>query len=194
MTQTFDGEGRVHVGTVVRSGPCTVTQVKSVEKDGYVAVQIGFGKTKRQTKAEAGHTAELGPLRTLREFRSNDVKEMADVARGQQMDVSIFAEGDKISVSGTSKGKGFQGVVKRHGFAGGPRTHGQKHSEREPGSIGATGPQRVFKGRRMGGRMGSDRVRVKSLHIIAVDPEAQTLIVSGALPGRRGTILEIRGE
>ena len=112
---------------------------------------------------------------------------------GDKIDISVFEEGDNITVSGVSKGKGFQGAVKRHGFHGGRRSHGQKHSEREVGSIGATGPQRVFKGTRMGGRMGSDRVTVKNLKIVAIDKENNKILISGAVPGRRGTVLEIRG-
>ena len=124
----------------------------------------------------------------MREFRTDDEHNVGDT-----VDVSIFEVGDSVVVSALSKGKGFQGVVKRHGFAGGPRTHGQKHSEREPGSIGATGPQRVFKGTRMPGRMGGKRITVKNLRVLAVDKDNNQLIISGAVPGRRGTLVEVRG-
>ena len=191
MTQIFTEDGRAVPATIVKAGPVVVTQVKTEEKDGYEAVQVGFGaqKEKRVNKAVKGHLKGKGPFRVLREFRiSGDMPE-----EGSTIDVSAFAEGDIVTVSGISKGKGFQGVVKRHGFHGGPRSHGQKHSEREPGSIGATGPQRVFKGTKMAGRMGGVRVTVKNLTVIAVNPKENTLIISGAVPGRKGTLLEIRG-
>ncbi|MBU1179101.1 50S ribosomal protein L3 [Patescibacteria group bacterium] len=171
MTQFFDEKGKVFPATLVLAEPNTVTLVRTKEKDGYKAVQVLSGKKKR-------------------EFRSD---ETGEVKGGDKIDVSIFSAGDKIRISGISKGKGFQGVVKRHGFKGGPRSHGQKHSEREPGSIGSTGPQRVFKGVRMAGRMGSDRVTVKNLKVLKVDKEANEILVSGAVPGRRGTLLEIYG-
>jgi large subunit ribosomal protein L3 len=192
MTQFFDEKGVVHPATLVMAGPCVVTQVKTDEVDGYKAIQLGYGtqKENRKTKAELGHTKDLGSFRTLAEFR---VENPADFNRGDKIDASTFEVGDIVAVSGTSKGKGFQGVVKRHNFAGGRRSHGQKHSEREPGSIGATGPARVFKGTRMGGRMGSDRVTVKSLTVLAVSPETNEILIKGALPGRRGTLIEIVG-
>lgn len=192
MTQLFDENGSVVPVTSVFAGPITVTQVKSMEKDGYKAVQFGFGvrNIKNVNKAQQGAWGETGPFSCVREFRTNE----DGVKPGDTIDVSVFSEGDIVEVSGVSKGKGFQGVVKRHGFHGGPRSHGQKHSEREPGSIGATGPQRVFKGTKMGGRMGNDTVTVKGLRVVAVDTENNVLFVSGAVPGRRGTLLTVCGE
>lgn len=191
MTQIFQEDGRVVPVTAIAAGPIVVTQVKNADTDGYSAVQVGFGtqKESRLGKSVLGHTKDLGTFKTLREFR---VENTADMEKGKTIDVSIFEPGEEIEVSGISKGKGFQGVVKRHGFKGGPRSHGQKHSERKPGSIGSTGPQRVLKGLRMAGRMGSDRVTVKNLSVIAVDAEKGLLFVKGAVPGRRGTLLEVR--
>ena len=193
MVQFFDENGRCHPATFISAGPVTVTQLKGEEVDGYTAIQIGYGeqKEKRVNKAQKGHVKELGNFSDFREFRINAKDVVVKV--GDSIDASTFTVGDKVSVRGISKGKGFQGVVKRHGFHGGPRSHGQKHSEREPGSIGATGPQRVFKGTRMGGRMGTDTVSVKGLRILGVDAEANKLLISGAIPGRRGTLIEVRG-
>ncbi len=195
MVQLFDEKGNVHAGTVVSAGPITVTQVKGKEKDGYDAVQVGYGtqKESRVSKARKGHLNGLPLARVLREVRLESAAD-AETTRGKTIDLSSFAEGDTIEVTGISKSKGFQGGVKRHGFHGGPRTHGQKHSEREPGSLGAGGYQRVFKGRRMAGRMGGDRVTVKNLRVLKVDAASHTLIISGAVPGRRGTLLAIKGK
>lgn len=189
MTQIFDESGSVYSATVLVAGPVCVTQVKTEESDAYRAIQVGFGKKspKKTGKALAGHFKEKGPFAYVREFRTDDKHSVGDT-----VDVSIFEVGDSVVVSALSKGKGFQGVVKRHGFAGGPRTHGQKHSEREPGSIGATGPQRVFKGTRMPGRMGGKRITVKNLRVLVVDKDNNQLIISGAIPGRRGTLIEVR--
>jgi large subunit ribosomal protein L3 len=195
MVQLFDEKGNVHAGTIIAAGPVVVTQVKSKEHDGYSAVQFGYGATKetRVNKAQKGHLKDLPLLSHLREVRlTTDADEKT--IRGGTIDVSAFTEGDEVEVTGTSKAKGFQGGVKRHGFHGGPRTHGQKHSEREPGSLGAGGYQRVFKGRRMAGRMGGDRVTVKNLRVLKVDAATNTLIISGAVPGRRGTLLSITGK
>lgn len=188
MTQVFDEEGRVHPVTVVTAGPVTVTQVKTTETDGYAAVQVGYGdkKISRASKAEVGH-AKGKAFKALREYSGTG-------ELGSTIDVSIFSPGDVVEVSGTSKGKGFQGVVKRHGFAGGSRTHGQKHSEREPGSIGGGLRNRVPKGMRMAGRMGGDRITVKNLSVVAVDLDTNTLYISGAVPGKRGSLVEVRGE
>jgi large subunit ribosomal protein L3 len=192
MTQFFDENGMVHPATLVKAGPCVVTQVKTQEKDGYNAIQVGFGEQKesRKPKAELGHTKDLGVFETLLEFRVDDPSVFN---RGDKIEVSTFTAGDIVAITGTSKGKGFQGVVKRHGFSGGRRSHGQKHSEREPGSIGATGPARVFKGMRMAGRMGQDRVTVKNLQVLAVSPETGEILIKGAIPGRRGSLIEIKG-
>lgn len=192
MTQYFDAEGRVHPATIVNAGPVTVTKILSQDNDGYTAVQVGYGSQKesRVNKAQQGEFKGLSMFKVVKEFRLDNPGELK---RGDVISANTFAEGDTVVVSGTSKGKGFQGVVKRHGFAGGRRSHGQKHSEREPGSIGAGGVQRVFKGTRMGGRMGNDRVSVKNLHVLAVDTENNQLLIKGAVPGRRGSLVEIRG-
>jgi len=191
MTQIFNDEGIVTPVTVISAGPMTAVQVKTKDKDGYESVQFGFGdrNEKNIKKAQKGSMKDLGLFKWLREFKAVD----GNLEVGSKLDVSTFTEGDVVAVSGISKGKGFQGVVKRHGFAGGRRTHGQKHSEREPGSIGAGGMQRVFKGLRMAGRMGSDRITVKNLKVIRIDAEKNKIYISGAIPGRKGTLLEIRG-
>jgi len=196
MTQIFDEEGRVHPATVLAAGPVTVTQRKEMEKDGYEAVQVAFkeGTEKHVAKPQQGHLKDLGLFRVIREFRIPKSAGEVTFSRGDVIDVTVFEKGDRVTVSSISKGKGFQGVVKRHGFAGGPRTHGQKHTERAPGSIGSTGPQRVFKGQKMAGRMGGERVTVKNLQVISVDAEKNQLIVRGAVPGRRGTLVEVRGK
>jgi large subunit ribosomal protein L3 len=200
MTQIFDKEGVVHPVTIVFVAPVVVTQVKDKEKDGYSAVQIGEGirKASRISKAVKGHTKELGNFARIQEFRldqnngSTTVDALAGTVKvGDKMDISQFKEGDIVEVSAVSKGKGFQGVVKRHGFAGGPRSHGQKHSEREPGSIGGGLRNKVPKKMRMGGRMGSDRVTVKNLKVVHIDSATNELYISGAIPGTRGTLVEI---
>jgi len=191
MTQVFDEDGRVHPATVLVAGPNTVTQVKTDEKDGYKAVQVGFGerKEKRVNKAQR-------PKGLFRYFREYRVKDGEDVSLEPGAVITVdeaFEIGDKVAVAGISKAKGFQGVVKRHGFAGGPRTHGQKHNERSPGSIGGGLRNRVPKGMRMAGRMGGTRVSVKNLQVVGVDKEKNQLIVRGAIPGRKGTLIEVRG-
>lgn len=190
MTQLFDEDGRVHPVTVVKFSPAVVTQVKTAEKDGYSAVQVGFGQksAKNINKAQKGVMKDLGNFSNLLEVKGLE----GDMSIGQNIN-SQFETGDTVEVSAISKSKGFQGVVKRHGFHGGPRSHGQKHSEREPGSIGAGGYQRVFKGRRMAGRMGGDRVTVKNLVVVSVDNEANEIFIRGAIPGRKGTLVEVRG-
>lgn len=195
MTQIFDDSGVVHGGTLITAGPVVVTQVKAADKkDAYNAVQVGFGAKdiKKMNRPEKGHLKDLSGFKVLREYRTDDI---SGIERGTTYFVSMFTVGDKIRISGTSKGKGFQGVVKRHGFHGGPRSHGQKHSEREPGSIGGGGRAggRVIKGMRMAGRMGSDRVTLKSVIVLAIDAANNQIIVSGAVPGRRGSIVEMRG-
>ena len=195
MTQIFDEAGVVHSGTLITAGPVTVTQIKTVDtKDGYGAVQVGFGKKdlKKMNKAMAGHLKGISGFSVIREYRIDDV---SGIEKGTEQTVSQFVVGDTVRISATSKGKGFQGVVKRHGFHGGPRSHGQKHSEREPGSIGGGGRAggRVIKGMRMAGRMGGDRVTVKNLRVLAIDAGNNQMIISGAVPGRRGSLVEIRG-
>ncbi len=193
MTQYFSEDGKCVAATLLSAGPVTVTELRTTERDGYEAVQVGFGTQlpKRVNKPQQGALKELGVFRFMREYRPKQGG-LGDVKIGDKITVDAFAPGDEITVTGTSKGKGFQGVVKRHGFRGGPGSHGQKHSLREPGSIGATGPQRVIKGTRMAGRMGSDTVSVKGLKVLAVDTTNNLLLVSGAIPGRRGTLIEIK--
>jgi large subunit ribosomal protein L3 len=191
MTRIFADDGRAYAGTILHVAPMTVTQVKSSStKDGYTAVQVGSGarRVKNLSKAVLGHTKGVG-YEAVREFRGAE-----GLSVGATLDASALAVGDVVEVSGLTKGKGFAGVVKRHGFHGGPRSHGQKHTERAPGSIGGAGGRaggRVVKGKRMAGRMGSDRVTVTNLRVLAVDAKNETVIVSGAVPGRRGTLLEV---
>ena len=174
MTQLFDEEGKVHPVTVLKTSPMVVTQVKTEGKDGYDAVQVGFGtrSPRRINKAQKGQMKDLGSFQYLREISG-----VKDSSIGENINPEL-TPGDKVEVSAISKSKGFQGVVKRHGFHGGPRSHGQKHSEREPGSIGAGGYQRVFKGTRMAGRMGGDRVTVKNLTVISYDKTTGELCIS----------------
>ncbi len=196
MTQFFDAAGVVTPVTILEVSPSTVTRIKTKDTDGYAAVQVGYGvqDEKRISKSVKGQLGDLGVFRTLKEFRVTE-EETSHYTPGKQITVSDFAAGDSIAISGTSKGKGFQGVVKRHGFKGGWGSHGQKHSHREPGSIGGGvhGGGRVAKGKRMAGRMGSDRITVKGLVVVAVDPTNNIILVKGAVPGKRGTMLEIRG-
>jgi len=194
MTQIWNAEGKVVPVTVIEAGPCTVTQVKSAEKDGYAAVQLGFGNKKKITKPLQGHLKNLPRLRWFREVRCQvSGVSGSEVKRGDAVDVSIFAPGDIVKVSGTSKGKGFQGVVKRHGFHGSPATHGHKDQLRMPGSIGSGGVQKVFKGTRMAGRMGGERATVSNLEVVAVDKEKNQLMIKGAVPGARGGLVVITG-
>ena len=193
MSQLFDEKGNVVPVTLIEAGPCIVTQVKTREKDGYSAVQIGFGEAKKVTKAIAGHLKRLKKLLFLREFRNEEPKiNDKELKRGDKIDVSIFQEGDKVKVSGLSKGKGFAGVVKRWHFHGRPATHGTKHELRTPGSVGTSFPERVIKGKKMPGRMGFERVTIRNLKIIKADPEKNLLAIKGAVPGAKGTLLEIR--
>ena len=194
MTQIFDDRGEVIPVTVIEAGPCYITQKKTLENDGYTAVQLGFEEVKpaRVNKPELGHLAKnhLPSLRYLREFR---VEDHSDLSEGQKLDASVFEVGDLVDVIGVSKGKGFAGVVKRHGFAGGPKTHGQSDRLRTAGAIGAgSTPGRIIKGLRMAGRMGNDRVTVQNLEIALVDPERNLLAVKGAVPGARDGLLVIR--
>jgi large subunit ribosomal protein L3 len=187
MTQLYTDEGTVVPVTVVAAGPMTVTQIRSKSRDGYDAVQVGFGTTKHLKKPQRGHLKDLGSFRWLREFRTAPDQ----YERGQKIDASIFVKGDRVTVRGIGKGKGFAGVVKRHGFRGGWASHGAKHSLRQPGSIGASWPERVRRGTRMAGRMGGKRVTVKNLEVAYVDGERGILALRGAVPGARGTLLEI---
>ena len=176
MSQIFDEQGKVTPVTLINAGPCQVAQIKTKEKDGYSAVQIGF-ESKKKTKEP----------RFLREFQFDK-----EIKQGDIIDVSIFSPGDKVRISGVSKGKGFQGAVKRWGFSGRNASHGVKHEHRTLGSVGMTGPQRVMKGKKMPGRMGFERTTVKNLELIKIDKENNMLAVKGAVPGRKGTLLEIK--
>ncbi len=193
MTSIFSVEGKNLPCTVIEAGPCVVTQLRTIEKDGYEAVQLAFDekKEKRTTKAMKGHFAKANttPKKKLVEFKDFG----KEVALGEIVDVNIFIEGEFCDVSGISKGKGFQGVVKRHGFAGvNDATHGQHNRLRAPGSLGACStPSRVFKGMRMGGRMGGESVKVTSLRVLKVIPESNLLIVKGSVPGAKGSYLII---
>ena len=189
MTQLFRDDGEVVV-TAIEAGPCFVTQVKTEARDGYNAVQIGFGEAKQLNSPEKGHLKDLGQFKYLREFSVDDV---SSVKVGQKVDVDMFKPGDLLDVTGISKGKGFAGVVKRYHFAGGPKTHGQSDRHRAPGSIGATtSPGRVLKGTRMAGHMGDRRVTARNLKLLEVDSARHLLLVRGAVPGARKGLLLIK--
>ena len=190
MTQIFRDNGKVEAVTAIEAGPCTVTQVKTVAKEGYNAAQLGFGAVKRLNSPQRGHLKGLGQFRYLREFRVDDIEAMEV---GQKVEVSLFKSGDLVDITGVSKGKGFAGVVKRHHFAGGPKTHGQSDRHRAPGSIGATtSPGRVFKGMRMAGHMGNSQVTVQQLEVFETNPARNLLLVRGAVPGARNGLLLIK--
>jgi len=191
MSQIFDDTGLAHPVTVLEVGPCVVTQVKTPERDGYSAIQLGFGLDKRLNQPEQGHRKASGFLsRTLREVKADDSSAF-DI--GQVLKADVFAAGELVDVTGTSKGRGFQGGVKRHGFRGGPRTHGQSDRLRAAGSIGSSAtPGRVFKGMRMAGRMGNDRITVQNLKVLRVDPERNLLLVEGSVPGPNEGLVIVR--
>lgn len=191
MMEYFAEDGKVFPVTIISTPPLTVTRILEKSKDGYNAVQVGFGSKRKDkiNKPESG-VMKGANYELLKEFRLKG-EEVHTLKDGDIIDVSAFAPGDKLQVAGTSKGKGFQGVVKRHGFAGGPRSHGQKHSEREPGSIGGGLRTHVPKGMRMAGRMGSDRITQKNLKVVFVDTENNLMLIKGAIPGRRGSLVEI---
>jgi large subunit ribosomal protein L3 len=189
MTQVFNDEGLAVPVTVIEAGPCVVTQIRTQEQDGYEAVQLGFGIAKKLNKPQQGHVKASGhQVRTLREVKADDY---SAVEVGQVFKADTFAAGDLIDVTGTSKGRGFQGGMKRHGFRGGPKTHGQSDRGRAPGSIGSSAtPGRVFKGLRMAGHMGNERVTVQNLKVVRVDAERNLLLVEGSVPGpKNGTLL-----
>lgn len=195
MTQVFDPNGNAIPVTVIQAGPCYVTQVRTAEKDGYTAVQLGFGETKptRLSKGHLGHLKRnsLPALKVLREFRlkNGDV----DVAEGQEVKVDVFATGERVDVVGTSKGRGFAGTIKRHGFHRQPKTHGQSDRERAPGSAGAgSTPGRTYPGTRMSGRMGNDRVTAQNLEVIVIDSSRNLLAVRGSVPGSNGGIVIVK--
>lgn len=188
--QIFDKNGQLRGATVIEAGPCLVTQVRSQERDGYQAVQIGYGAAKRSNKPMRGHLKRQGDLRYLREFRADDAGQHNV---GERIGVEIFQEGDRVDVTGVSKGRGFAGVVKRYHFAGGPKTHGQSDRHRAPGAIGAGNtPGRVFKGMRMAGHMGAVQVTVRNLEVLQSNPARGLLIVAGGVPGARTGLLKIR--
>jgi large subunit ribosomal protein L3 len=193
MTQIFDEDGDAYPVTVIEAGPCYVTQVKIEETDGYSAVQLGFDevKPKRLTKGQLGHLKrnDLPPLKVLREFKTKT----PDVSEGDTLKVDVFEKDERVDVVGTSKGRGFAGVVKRYHFSGGPKTHGQSDRQRAPGSIGAgTTPGRVWKGKRMPGRMGNESVTSSNVRVVLVDPERNLIAVNGSVPGPKGGMVVIK--
>ena len=188
MSQIFDEKGNVIPVTLVEAGPCQVLQLKTKEKDGYDALQIGFQKIEKKNKIKK--SAKGKEYRYIKEQR---IKNKEEAKAGDKIDVSVFQEGDVVKISGISKGKGFQGVVKRWGFSGRNATHGVKHEHRTIGSVGASFPERVIKGKKMPGHMGFERVSVRNLKIVKIDKENNLLAIRGAVPGRRGTLLEILG-
>ena len=190
MTRIFDEHGEVIPVTIIEAGPCYVTQIKTVEKDGYNAIQLGFGEAKRLNKPQQGHLKDLPPVRYLRELRTDDASRYKV---GQVLDVGLFQVGELVDIVGISKGRGFAGVVKRHGFRGGPKTHGQSDRQRAPGSIGSgSTPGWVIKGMRMAGHMGVARVTVQNLRVVMVDPERNLLAVKGGVPGAPKGLLFIK--
>ena len=193
MSQIFDEKGNQIPVTVIEAGPCFVTQIKTEDKDKYTAVQVGFKKIEKSKKIKKSMKGK--EFRYLKEFQ-NPLRQLADDGEeyktGDKVDVSAFQEGDVVKVSGISKGKGFAGVVKRWGFSGRNASHGVKHEQRTPGSVGSSFPERVTKGRKLPGRLGFQRITVKNLKIVKIDPENNLLAVKGAVPGRKGTLLEIK--
>ena len=193
MTQIFNEEGKVIPVTVIEAGPCVVSQVKTEETDGYNSIQLGFGaiKESKVNKPERGHftKANIAPARYLREFRVDSIE---DVKVGDELKADIFMAGDKIDIQGTSKGKGFQGVIKRHGQHRGPMGHGSMY-HRRPGSMGSTStPGRVFKGKKLPGHMGAETVTIQNLEVIKVDLDKNIILVKGSVPGAKGAILKIK--
>ena len=192
MSQVFvDSENKREVVpvTLIEAGPCTITQIKTIEKDGYSGVQVGFLEKKKINKPLSGHLKDLGKFRYLKELRIEDDKE--EYLVGGKVDVSVFEQGDAVSVIGVSKSKGFQGVMKRHNFKGGPASHGQKHSNRKGGSIGSAFPEHVIKGKKMAGRMGGDQVTQQGLKIVEIDKEKNLLLVKGSVPGSIGSLVKV---
>jgi large subunit ribosomal protein L3 len=190
MAQVFRADGTVVACTVVEAGPCLVTQVRTKDRDGYEAVQLGYGTKKRVNEPEKGHFKGLGTFRHLREFRADTLD---GVEVGQRIGAEMFQAGDKVDVTGITKGRGFAGVVKRHNFRGGPKTHGQSDRHRAPGSIGAgTTPGRVLKGQRMAGHMGDERLTVRNLEVVESNPARGILFLKGAVPGAKDGLIRIR--
>lgn len=195
MTQIFNEQGSLIPVTVIEAGPCTVVQVKDLNNDGYNSVQLGFGERRENlfNKPLKGHfaKAKVQPKRYLREIRINEEDDFAKLNVGDEVKVDIFTEGEKVDVTGVSKGKGFQGVIKRHGFARGPMTHGSHH-HRRTGSLGSVGASKVFKGKKMPGRMGGKRRTTQALEIVKVDLERNLLLIKGAVPGVKGSMVVVR--
>jgi large subunit ribosomal protein L3 len=191
MTQIFDDTGEAIPVTIIEAGPCYVTQIKTQKRDGYEAIQLGFGAAKRLNKPQRGHLPKGVP--DLRYSREIGVDDISAYELGQKIDAGVFSAGDLVDVTGISKGKGFAGVMKRHGFGGGPITHGQSDRARAPGSIGSTStPGRVVKGMRMAGHMGNRRSTVQNLKVVLVDPERNLLAVKGAVPGAKGGLVMVK--
>lgn len=190
MTQVFTEAGKMKAITAVEAGPCKITQIKAEAKDGYNAAQLGFGQSKRLNKPEKGHVKDLGQFKHLREFRIDSIE---GLKAGDVIDVTLFKPGDKIDVIGISKGKGFAGVVKRHHFRGGPKTHGQSDRNRAPGSIGSTTtPGHVWKGMKMAGHLGDQGVTASNLEVHAADPARNILFIEGAVPGAKNSLVIIQ--
>lgn len=189
MSQIFDEKGNQVPVTLIEAGPCQVLQTKTKERDGYEAVQVGFEKIEKKKKIKKPMAKK--PFKYIKEFRNEEL-EIKNYELGQKIDVSIFKEGDLVSISGISKGKGFAGGIKRWGFAGRPSTHGTKHEERTMGSVGSSTPAHVVKGRKMPGRAGGKRVTIKNLKVVKIDKEKNLIAVQGAVPGAKGSLLEIR--
>jgi len=191
MDSLFDDQGRIVPVTILEAGPVKITQVKTKDKDGYSSVQVGFGTRRKISKPLQGHLKHLGNLRYLKEFRARDEKNLVDYEVGKEIKADIFEPGEVVKIKGISIGKGFQGVVKRHGFHGTHTTHGNKDQLRTSGSIGATTPQHVIKGRKMAGRTGGRQVTLKNVKIVKIDKDQNLIYVKGAVPGKKGTVVEI---
>ncbi len=195
MTQVFAEDGTCEAVTILKVSDARVIQVKNLESDGYVAVQLASGEQKdhRISKAQKGHLGKGAKI--VKEYRpkTDGIEAVSALEKDATFKVETFASGDKVAVRAVSKGKGFQGVVKRHNFKGGPGSHGQKHTKRTPGSIGSTANKRVLKGTRMAGRMGGEAITVKNLRVVQVNPTENILLISGAIPGRKGSLVEVRG-
>lgn len=190
MTQVFKEDGTIEAVTAIEAGPCVVTQIKTSEKDGYNAAQVGYGVAKKLSSPEKKHLGNMGMFKHLREFRLDNLE---GIEVGNVLNVDLFSAGELIDITGISKGRGFAGVVKRHHFSGGPKTHGQSDRHRAPGSIGATTtPGRVFKGQRMAGHMGNARITIKNLKIVQIDSNRNLILVNGAVPGAKNGLLIIQ--
>jgi len=190
MTQKFQTNGQVVPVTIIKAGPCFITQVKTTDNDGYQSIQVGYEEKKKINKPLVGHLKNILKARYLKELRL-EADNKVEYQKGQKINVSIFVRGDLVDVAGTTKGKGFQGVVKRHGFHGAPKTHGTKDQLRHSGSVGAKGVAHTFKGTKMGGRMGGEQMTIKNLEVIEIEPEKNLLYIKGAIPGSRNSLVEI---